>query len=663
MIREEGVSMALSQEDGVRGELFKPNAVGEYRLLTSDCSYFNTVGSKEGWVPSTFVSSRANRRKDDEKTTIEQRAEAYMDEEDLVDAAEAQKLQTSDAFAGLGSSGQGGVNGGGLMGLLRAAGDTKGLHLLRCMGWKTGQGIGPKVRRNARLDIGTTQSNTDKNTEIATHLFAPDDEKMIQFVRKIDRKGLGYQGGAKLRGFKDDSDQGNEEDGDNAEEGETISESLFKNKTRSDKRDKGGIGVGILNDVDDDEEDPYDMGPKISYNRAIGDKKKSKMKKKTSTAINPNLGNAPTFVPKTARAGNSLRRCHDGRLPLDGFVLAKVVEDLASLFLQYAPPSVPDGWKSAKDPLSKQSATAYTSASDAAKTSTLDPRARAALLGEAALPGKSVFDFLSSSARDKLASASGNQSLPPGLGELPEGTVPLTSQERRDALAEQAPKLDQSTAAAALSRVSDGPYADDEAKRTRYRRYLSWQASPGRTTMPEKPAAVPDDGFLKELHEFYNCARIFKPMTGFMASRFTSSKTTSATLNPSSADDKLISKPEPKPLDPAEDAAKMGAFGPLTRSTQDFYPTRLLCKRFNVRPPMHVAPENGEEQTRARAATVPTATWNALPAPPAEQPAAIAKAADRAEVNVNPEKNDAVEGKTANEDILKAIFGDSDDDD
>ena len=31
-------------------------------------------------------------------------------------------------------------------------------------------------------------------------------------------------------------------------------------------------------------------------------------------------------------------------------------------------------------------------------------------------------------------------------------------------------------------------------------------------------------------------------------------------------------------------------FGPLTRSTSTFYPTRLLCKRFNVPPPTHADP-------------------------------------------------------------------------
>ena len=584
-----------------------------------------------------------------------------MDEEDLADAAEAQKLQTSDAFAGLGSSGRDGVDGGGLMGLFKADGDTKGLQLLRKMGWKTGQGIGPKVRRSARLEVG----KASKAPSDATHLFAPDDSSMIQFVRKTDRKGLGHQGGTRLQGLERGA--GSDQDDEDEKDAEEGASSLFSRNNEKKKPERGGIGVGVLNDDGSDDDDPYDIGPKIRYNRAIGDKKKSKLKRKAATATNPSLGSAPVFVPKTARAGKAFGRCHDGRLPLDGFVLSKVVQDMASLFLEYALPAVPEGWKSSKSRTGEAntSQSAYLSAADAAKSSTLDPRSRAALLGEKALPGKSVFDFISSSTRDRLASATGKHNLPPGLGELPEGLAPATDEEHREALAAQVPKLDQPTAAAALSRAASGPYGDDEAKRTRYRRYLSWQASPGTMSMPEKAAGETEDAFLKEMHEFYNCARIFKPMTGFMASRFTTSKSSSTTLNLSSSED-LVSKPEPKESDPAEEAAKLGMFGPVTRSTQDFYPTRLLCKRFNVRPPTHVAPDNGDETPRAKepaASAAAAGAWAALPAPPAaeesETPQKEMPVAQEL-VQVNPETNAALEGKTANEDVLRAIFGDSD---
>lgn len=47
--------------------------------------YFNTVGSKEGWTPSTWKSSKDNKRA---------RPEDFMDEEDLEALKEARVLET-----------------------------------------------------------------------------------------------------------------------------------------------------------------------------------------------------------------------------------------------------------------------------------------------------------------------------------------------------------------------------------------------------------------------------------------------------------------------------------------------------------------------------------------------------------------------------------------
>ncbi|KAF4980977.1 hypothetical protein FZEAL_3134 [Fusarium zealandicum] len=616
--------------------------------------YFNTVGSKEGWTPSTFVSSRSNRRKDD-SAQAQTRPEDYMDEEDLADAAEAQQLETSQAFAGLGSSGQQ-SSGGGLTGLLRAEGDTMGLKLLRRMGWKDGQGIGPKVRRSARLEMSGTSAEAGE-----THLFAPDNAKMIQFVRKTDRKGLGHDGEAKLTGLSKVTAVANEndDDGELHNDGQRGA-SLLVTSREKPKPGRGGIGVGILNDNGSDEEDPYEIGPKISYNRVIGgDKKKKKAKKSAAAASNPALKNAPVFVSRTSRVGNSLRRCHDGRLPLDGFVLAQIAEDLADLLLEYAPPPVPEGWVSAKASSNQAAPSDHVSTADAAKASTLDAKSRAALLGEKSLPGKSVFDFISSSTRDRLATVSGKKNLPQGLGQVPEGFA-LSEEEKQQALWDEAPKLDRETAVAAISRGSSGPYADDEAKKARYRTYLEHFAT-GSQPLPYKPRGMADTDFARELSEFYNCARIFKPMTGFMASRFTTAKKPSAFSVDGAAGTEALSQLEPKVADPAEEAAKVGMYGKMTRTVGDFYPTRLLCKRFNVKAPAHSRPDNEAEtkpSSKGRDAdsgiaedtgpgTTPVAgetrAIEGVPSATATPPAAAP------EPVINPDKNEAVEGKAAHD--------------
>lgn len=52
--------------------------------------YFNSVGSAEGWKPSTFVSSR------DARATKVQRAEDFMDDEDLEALRDSQSLRTKE---------------------------------------------------------------------------------------------------------------------------------------------------------------------------------------------------------------------------------------------------------------------------------------------------------------------------------------------------------------------------------------------------------------------------------------------------------------------------------------------------------------------------------------------------------------------------------------
>ncbi|UKZ81040.1 hypothetical protein TrVFT333_008808 [Trichoderma virens FT-333] len=594
--RDDGSYLPLWKQE-VRDEKGRRRLHGAFTGGWS-AGYFNTVGSKEGWTPSAFVSSRSNRRKD-EAGHSQQRAEDYMDEEDLADAAEAQTLKTTQAFAGLGSSTQAELRAGGLMGLFRADGDTMGLKLLRRMGWKDGQGIGPKVRRGARLDLGGKSNAADGET----HLFAPDNAEVLRFVRKTDRMGLGHNGQGKLSSLRRESKADSDEEVDSRDS--TLS--ILSRGDAKKKPQRGGIGIGILNDNGSDDEDPYEIGPKI-------------------------------------RVGSNLRKCQDGRLPLDGFVLANAMQDLTITMAKYAPPPVPPGWMSSKLTNAEDRATTFVSTAEAAKSSTLDAKSRAAILGETALPGKSVFDYISAASREKLAAASGRADLPP------------------------AEARSQRNSQSAIARGLRGPYADDESKRARYKRYLEHHTNP-KLSLPEKPRGMSDDEFLREMTEFHNCARIFKPMTGFMASRFTTAKAPHSISADPAQEKELISVPEPKLPDPAEEAAKMGMFGKMTRSVEDFYPTRLLCKRFNVKPPSHA--RRDDEPEVGKAAPGPSAR-PAYDSPMEdvqmallsasrtrdESPVGVDTAAATAteprkqspiiESQVNPDRNEAVEGKTAN---------------
>lgn len=118
--------------------------------------YFNTVGSKEGWTPSTFVSSRAKRFE-----SSRQKPEDFMDDEDLGEFGIAPRnVETTKLFSRE-REGRGKRNnvpstsGISLDSVMKYALEdlvvpcrmSIGVRLLKKMGWKEGQGIGPRVRQ------------------------------------------------------------------------------------------------------------------------------------------------------------------------------------------------------------------------------------------------------------------------------------------------------------------------------------------------------------------------------------------------------------------------------------------------------------------------------------------------------------------------------------
>ncbi|RMZ86766.1 hypothetical protein DV736_g6006, partial [Chaetothyriales sp. CBS 134916] len=422
--------------------------------------YFNTVGSKEGWAPSSFVSSRQQRAKDGREQR-QQRREDFMDEEDLREAEESKQLSIADGFAGFGTE-HDERRRAGLKDIFRPVGETAGMRLLKRMGWKEGQGIGPMIKRKA--DLGDDNELFDDDE---LHTFAPDDVNMLSFVQKNDRKGLGFEGETTVSSLRRTRRQPGLDESDDEEVGPKRG---GIGTPKLPKR-RGGIGVGIFNDTgSDDDDDPYSMGPKISYNKIIGGDKKAKKKPSAGVSIaNPALKTKPVLLyKKLASLHGALRKCHDGRLPVDGFVLGggggrhdndndnDDLDAMASLSLKkdkYKPPAVPADWKSSLSGghTAVGPSPNYTSVSEAAKSSKLDARSRASVLGEANLPGKSVFDFLSPAARDRLAAASGKSDLPPGLGEKcrasESGTTDIAQLPR--------PRLSPSTALDALSRATN----------------------------------------------------------------------------------------------------------------------------------------------------------------------------------------------------------------
>jgi len=643
-----------------------------------------------------------------------------MDDEDMAEAEETRNLQTVEAFAGLESTPSQRSENAFTIDLFKTSGETMGSKLLKKMGGREGQGVGPKVRRNARTDEG---QDTQDEVGQETHLFAPENSDMISFDRKSDRKGLGFEGEGKLDEVGLSTSESkpqkmNTEDEDDIAGFGGVNHGSKVKKKKPER--KGGFGVGILNDNGSDDEDPYAMGPQISYNRIVGgDKKKKKKTEIGRPSTNPLLGSKPVFISKkasAAKAGKTFPRCHDGRLLLDGFVLSNSPESISSNISQdgkYPPPTIPQGWKSSKAHDSSARAAAenndFKSPATVAAASKLSPKSRAALLGEAPLPGKSVFDFLTPGARTRIASATNNQNLPPALGE---GSADLSSQPKT--LQSLVPPLARESAQTALGRGTLGwmPYAEDLPKRARYRTFLEIRAGlRPEGTLPDRLPSISNDDWVNEMKEFAHAAQIFKPMTGAMATRFTTSSSAPQLASDnvklesgadSTGDVPLLTKPTGKAKTPAEEAAAVGMYGPLTRSVENFYPTRLLCKRFNIQPPAHVQVDPGDAPPGSDAgrptgdASIPQTHSTALPRRSLEligkkdmanlrisgggmrlSGGGIGiKSEDRPDDNENvgqgradhaividPERNEALEKERPGEAVFKAIFGSDSEDD
>jgi G patch domain-containing protein 1 len=372
----------------------------------------------------------------------------------------------------------------------------------------------------------------------------------------------------------------------------------------------------------------------------------------------------------------------DGKPPLPGFTLGADVTERTNRS-KYPLPNIPRGWKSSKGvavAAPSPNSTKTSSVADDAKACALTAKGRSRLLGEKPLPGKSVFDFIPKDDRDRLANLSGRADLPQGLGQSgPKGHLPAATAQPKD-LWTLVPALDKAIAAGALAKGATGwmPYTEDLNKRARYVRFLELRA--GLTDdLPLRTSDMSISEWTKELQEFAHAAEVFKPTTGIMASRFTSSTSSiQSSSGGNGTTSNMLRQPVPKPEDPAEQAANLGMYGPMTRSGFPFHPSRLLCKRFNIKSPPDMPHTSDAGEGGFKTATEEAVSKSAMEkmlhevltnGTGMQRPAWMGRVPDTPVTNtpktanhaiVDVERNEALASERAPEDVFKAIFGDDD---
>ncbi|TRY65139.1 hypothetical protein DNTS_022290 [Danionella cerebrum] len=521
--------------------------------------YFNTVGSKEGWTPTAFVSSRQQKA---ERQNA--RPEDFMDEEDFGEHGIAPKdIVTTDKFASerrdqikdkarVVSSLAAIIPGdsGLLEELIAPAHSSIGVELLRKMGWKDGQGVGPRLKRKPRkqnadagrvygcaLPPNASEESEEEEDEFAPEnvTFAPKDVVPVDFTPKEDLHGLGYRGLNPLQALSGGSGPGHINlftlDSDRATD-------LFGGRASGQQQSRGGIagqafGVGAMEDEDSD-----------IYHK-------------------DSMSNYDTVYPPPDLPRN-YRPVHFFRPVIDPTSVSPIVAQA----LQAS-----RGQLSQDEPQQGRHKLDSTQRRDMLGETPLQDRERLSEIRRAAEDRKKPAVNLSSAEDRAAVVASAKVAALQALSNRFQTTAPAASSEAQMALkAWSGPTAD-------ASKIFK-PFSKNPQKQARYDLYISKLKQGDKDALDSSlDTAMTEWERGRERDEFVRAALLYKPSNSSLSSRFTRGK------HEEDTDSVEVARDQENDVDDKQSAVKMKMFGKLTRDTFEWHPDKLLCKRFNVPDP------------------------------------------------------------------------------
>uniref|UniRef100_A0A6J0V9X0 G patch domain-containing protein 1 isoform X1 n=1 Tax=Pogona vitticeps TaxID=103695 RepID=A0A6J0V9X0_9SAUR len=565
--------------------------------------YFNTVGSKEGWAPSSFVSSRQKRA---EKNVLG--PEDFMDEEDHDEHGIApREITITDEYASKSKDKikekarqiagiAGPIPGTTVLDeFIAPAKITIGVDLLRKMGWKEGQGIGPRVKRKPRkqkpepdvkiygcaLPPGSEDSEEEDEYQPENVTFAPKDIMPVDLTPKENVHGLGYKGldpTSVLFGVSEEHPNFFSPTSENS----ALLGDLQHSKGRKLGISGQAFGVGALEEEDDD---IYATESLSKYDTVLKDEE-------------PGDGLYGWTAPKQYRSKQGIEKelkCI-GKI-LDGFSLASKSITPPKI---YPPPDLPRDYRavhyfrpvikeSSENPHLAQTLAESTGKreSDATQPSRHQKTAsqRRELLGETSLkgPATSVLEYLSDKDKERIQEI--KQAAEQQVKTPVQPRQPLHHRAQPSTLQDAAtPPKWQLVLGAQLATTGSSdfiPFAKKPEKQKRYENYVQ-NLKHGKTGDVLESCLDPsmtEWEQRRELEEFARAAMLYKTSSSVLSSRFTSAK------HEDDADKVEIPRDQETDVDDKAAAAKMKMFGKLTREKFEWHPDKLLCKRFNVPDP------------------------------------------------------------------------------
>eukprot|EP00250_Pteridium_aquilinum_P018132 c23961_g1_i1 orf=422-3370(-) len=331
--------------------------------------YYNTVGSKEGWVPQSFTSSRKNRAE-----LAQQRAYDYMDDEEKAEQ-DSTRLATASDFDTFGFTAAefarkeaeqelkkwpSAIPGLVLDEIIVPVSRSIGFELLRKMGWRHGRAIGPKhiaassdaQREGRKAMLAFAPCDQDRpfeekeNAEIS---YSESDAEVLPRSTPIyvinpkkDRYGFGfdpYKNAPEFRERHDRKESFDETRATTKNHRAIFKPSLFRPNVG---RMGSGFGIGALEELGEEDEDVYAPGVEIesvlSDDEAHAPSLKSQLQLVT-TETRP--GVLPGFKP-ASQSGSKMELFPPPVVPpdFDGKHQFKDSLESEKVCLSYEPPEV-----------------------------------------------------------------------------------------------------------------------------------------------------------------------------------------------------------------------------------------------------------------------------------------------------------------------------------